>query len=176
VFAFIGFMVGNLAYVVSTGLFFKLFVCEFLFLCITKNPIYSDNRDIGAFVHCYHANSLSYLVLYDLVPERMWVLRRFLGIINLYSKYYVLIAYGLYYYTVLGFFLVRLWQEEKHEFLWPLVVANVMSIFTSYAVFYVVRDSESLAREAAVEPAPSRSDRPAEFALAESDTEPFGDR
>lgn len=176
VFAFVGFLVGNVFYVVSTGMFFKIFVCEYLILVITRHALFADNPDQSAFLRSFHANSLSYLLIYDVVPKQMRWLRRFLTAVNVYSKYYLVVLYGAYYYSVLGFFLHRVWEKGTLEFFIPLVIANVLSIVTSFAIFCIVPPARELETEAPVQDLPGGPVDMQAPAFAEPRPDPFRHR
>ena len=142
-FAFSAFMVGNVLYVVSTGLFLKLFIMEFIILEIVNSKEFKDDSEIYAFIRSFHANVMSFLIMFGFLqnfPKQ----KMFFKIINFYAKYYILIAYGVYYYFVLGYFLLDQLEKENYFFLSVLIASNIMSILTSFAIFFPLREKQTL--------------------------------
>ena len=141
-FAFISFIVGNVLYVICTGLFMKVFIMEFIVLNIVTNTEFEDDPRIYAFIRSFHANVISFLLMFGFFEDKPKIMSSFFKFINFYAKYYVLIAYGVYYYSVLGYFIYTEIADETiigYIFSTTLIVVNIMSMLTSYAIFYPLR-------------------------------------
>jgi hypothetical protein len=146
-FVFVGFAIGNVLYVVHTGLFHKIFTFEYLLLKTIQSPRYKDNRELSAFLASDPINIFACYRLFRLMGETEGPARAIITVTDIYSKYIVLVAYGLFYFTVLGIALSRFWPRYTVYF-WSLVAMNIFAILTSLAVFYPVRRRRAKVRHA----------------------------
>lgn len=144
VFVFTAFMVGNALYVVSTGLFIKLFICEFLIANIVKYYYVEDGKKFQAFLRTFHLNTLVFALSFNLIPKSNKILRYYLSIINIYTKYIMVISYGVYYYTVLIYFCYSIYIDGQFVLLLILIVVNIFSIFTSVAIFIFIPEESNI--------------------------------
>lgn len=138
-FAFSALFVGNVAYVVCTGLFMKVFVYEFMLLALIEDDRFKDDKKFYALMRSFHANMFAYLNIFGFLNNKANHFKFFYNFINFYSKYYVLIAYGLfYYYTLVSFILSEI---NENDYIYPaiLVFINFMTILTSLAIFMPVK-------------------------------------
>lgn len=140
VFIFAAFLAGNALYVVSTGLFFKIFIVEFLIsrICLVNRGQYKLHI---ALISSYDANALSFVNMF--LQDRVIGLARKLNIfVNLYAKYIVLILYGaFYYYTLISFLLLEIEVGDRISdfYVSILIFANVMTAITSLVIFMPTR-------------------------------------
>lgn len=144
VFVFTAFMVSNALYVVSTGMFIKLLICEFLIANIVKYYYVEDGKKFQAFLRTFHANILTFALSFNVIPKKNKMLRYYLSAINIYSKYVMLISYGVYYYIVLIYFMNILYYGEKFVLLTILFIVNIFSFFTTLAVFIFVPERSNI--------------------------------
>lgn len=144
IFVFTGFMVGNALYVVCTGMFIKLFICEFLIANIVRHYDVEDGKKLQAFLRIFHANTISFVLEFNLIPENNKILRFYLILVNVYAKYMMVVIYGIYYYTILLYFLRDLYYREESIIFITLISANIFSIITSFAVFIIVDENSNI--------------------------------
>lgn len=136
VFIFSALLIGNVLYVVHTGLFFKAIMLEYLLLKILQHPTFQGSRELNATLLFYPANIFTVLTHFHIIYHRTNAEKLFMSCVNLYTKYIIIVLYGAFYYTVLLAFLYEVWNTDQIFVFSVLIFANVMSSFTSLAIFY----------------------------------------
>jgi len=135
-FAFVGFSVGNVLYVVNTGLFHKMLVFEHFLLKIIKDPKYQSSRELSAFLAFDPINIFAFYRLFKVASSESRNTPIILATVDLYTKLVVLVLYGLFYYYILANTMIRFWESQNLIYFWTLVGMNVLAIITSLAIFY----------------------------------------
>jgi hypothetical protein len=141
-FIFASFMVGNVLYVSCTGLYFKIFVYEFMMLELVKR--HSGKRLLHGFMHSFHSNVFSYLQIFGIHRDG-GLTEPLMAVTNFYTKYFILLAYGMFYYGTLGTFIIILWFSDDwidHLYLYILLGANIMSGLTSASIFWLADETD----------------------------------
>lgn len=135
-FAFVGFAVGNVLYVVNTGLFHKMLVFEYLLLKILKDPEYQSNRELSGFLAFDPINIFIFYRLFKVASTKSSSTTIVLAIVDAYTKLVVVGLYGLFYYCILANAMIRFWENQKLLYFWTLMGMNILAIITSLAIFY----------------------------------------
>lgn len=146
-FVFIALVLGNLVYVVSTGLFVKGIAYEFLLLNLAKKDHFQLGAKANGFLACHSGNVLSYTRLSGLLERIGGGGRALIHVTNVYMKYVMIVCYGIFFYSILGIFLHKLWYPVDANkaganmyYFWTLVILNVMTIITSFVIFLRIRE------------------------------------
>jgi hypothetical protein len=147
-FVFLGLVLGNLLYVISTGLFIKGIAYEFLLRTLTKVDHFKLGVTAGGFIASHPGNMLTYATESGIADRAGSKAKRLIGIMNLYMKYILVVCYGIFFYTVLGIFLWKLWIGQSTSwanilYFWVLIVLNIMAGVASFVIFLPVREQQN---------------------------------
>ena len=149
-FVFAALVLGNLVYVVSTGLFVKGIAYEFLLLNLAKKDHFQLGAKASAFLACHSGNVFSYTRLSGLLERIGGGGRALIHVTNVYMKYVMVVCYGIFFYSVLGRFLYELGTQHHADvaganiYFWTLVILNVMTVITSFVIFLRIREIQDI--------------------------------
>jgi hypothetical protein len=184
-FVFAALVVGNLLYVISTGLFIKGLAYEFLLVRLTSKDHFQMGLSAAGFLSCHPGNILTF-VRSSVLFGRLGAARRMLiSATDFYMKYIMVFCYGIFFYSILGVFLIHLWRQipkqgdswiGSHGILfWILVLLNVMTAISSLVIFLRIPGGAStLVGEQLLDRGGSPEELAPQFALEEPRTDQGG--
>ena len=144
-FIFAGLMVGNVLFVASTGLFFKIITCEYFLLRIVTSAKFDGNSLLSAFTVVYPANTFAFARIFGLNDPLSKFTKIYLRVTSIYARYVLITLYGIFYYAVLFTFLwnLHIIGYWLHPCFLVLTSFNIFSTIAFGAIFYRLRASSA---------------------------------